>query len=343
MAGWVEQLEHKAAIVLDQMAAARALASRMDIDPEAVARPYFDMLNMLYADEMPHARALDSSDLVLRIEGPALQDPNPRIKLLSGIFADLREQVTKITKAMIGLSDTEPAKFPPEFELGLTSLARGSLVMGVKVRPPQAAAKGGERIDAVPGTQVNLWGEEDPLYQAVREAIRSLARVAWYIGPLGIDEDINDDFPDPGVRDVVLTAAEQLAPSGRRGYDRVTITADGVDKREPEPLTPQSRKVLRANANTPVRSTRLGDFIGRVRAIDLDARRFQLRRVEGAGAVRCVYSDVIHEPKALLDRTIQVSGLVEYDRRDRPRLMQVQSFSILEETMPAEQLRLAGY
>jgi hypothetical protein len=343
MAGWIEQVEHKAAILLDQMAAARALAERVNMDAADVMRPYFDMLNTLYADEMPHARALDSSDLVLHIEGPALQDLNPRIKLLSGIFSDLREQVTKITKAVIGLSDTEPAKLPPELELGLTSLARGSLVMGVKVRPPQAAARGEKAENAAPGTQVSLWGEDDPLYQAVREAIRSLARVAWYLGPRGIDEHIVDDFPDPGVRDVVLTAAEQLAPSGRRGYNRVTISADGVDNREPEPLTPQSRKVLRANAGTPVRSPREGNFIGRVRAIDLDARRFQLRRVEGAGAVRCVYDEAIHDPKALLDRTVRVRGLVEYDQRDRPRLMQVQSLTILEDEMPGEQLRLAGY
>ena len=200
MAGWVEQVEQKAAIVLNQMAAAWALASQLDMNPDEVARPYFDMLNALYADEMPHARALDNSDLVLHIEGPALRDPNPRIKLLSGIFADLREQVTKITKAMVGLSDSEPAKLPPELELGLTGLARGSFVMGVKVRPPQSAGSNDQAVEQISGTQISLWGEDDPLYQAVREAIRSLARVAWYIGPEGIDEEITDAFPDPGVR-----------------------------------------------------------------------------------------------------------------------------------------------
>jgi hypothetical protein len=343
MAGWVEQVEQKAAIVLDQMAAARALASQMDMTPEEVARPYFEMINALYADEMPHARALDNSDLVLRIEGPAFRDPNPRIKLLSGIFGDLRHQVTKITKAMIGLSDSEPAKFPPELELGLTGLARGSLVMGVKVRPPQSQGSIDETVASIGGTQVSLWGEDDPLYQAVREAIRSLARVAWYVGPEGIDEQIVGAFPDPGVRDVVLTATEQLAPSGRRGYDRVTISAVGEDSREPRALTPDSRRVLRANATNPVYSAREGSFVGRVRAIDLDARRFQLRSVEGAGAVRCVYGEGIDEPKTLLDQTISVSGQVEYDQRNRPRLMQVQQLQVLEEERQPEQLSLAGH
>jgi hypothetical protein len=215
--------------------------------------------------------------------------------------------------------------------------------MGVKVRPPESAGSNDQAAEPISGTQISLWGEDDPLYKAVREAIRSLARVAWYIGPDGIDEQITDAFPDPGVRDVVLTATEQLAPSGRRGYDRVTISAAGENSREPKALTPHSRKVLRANATNPVHSAREGTFVGRVRAIDLDARRFQLRSVEGAGAVRCVYGDMVDEPKALLDRTIKVTGQVEYDQRNRPRLMQVQRLQLMEPERQPEQLRLAGH
>jgi uncharacterized iron-regulated protein len=63
MAAWAEQVEQKAAILLDQMAAACVLAEQMDIDAADVMRPYLDMLNTLYEDELPNARALDRAPL----------------------------------------------------------------------------------------------------------------------------------------------------------------------------------------------------------------------------------------------------------------------------------------
>ncbi len=70
---------------------------------------------------------------------------------------------------------------------------------------------------------------------------------------------------------------------------------------------------------------------GRVRSIDLDLRRFDLRRIDGGNLpdLRCIYPASFDLPaKKWLDATVTVRGQVE-TYQGAARLLQVQS---VEET-----------
>ena len=66
-------------------------------------------------------------------------------------------------------------------------------------------------------------------------------------------------------------------------------------------------------------------FSGVVRAIDLDARRFEVRHVQefNGGSIRCIYSrDALSDEKAILGMRVRVHG--KYDASSgAPRLAQV--------------------
>ena len=89
----------------------------------------------------------------------------------------------------------------------------------------------------------------------------------------------------------------------------------------------------------PIRISGTGSFEGIVREIDLDAHRFEIRRVQGGGSIRCVYApqqqERVHQ---ILDALIRVSGSYETQEDSQPRLVVVDSIEILRG--PEEQLRI---
>lgn len=92
-------------------------------------------------------------------------------------------------------------------------------------------------------------------------------------------------------------------------------------------LTPQTRLQVRSWLERPVLSDEVVELRGRVRAIDLDLRRFDLRRVGGGNQpdLRCIYSAAFDLPaKTWLDSTVTVKGQVE-TYQGSARLLQVQS------------------
>ena len=73
------------------------------------------------------------------------------------------------------------------------------------------------------------------------------------------------------------------------------------------------------------------ELTGRVRAIDLDLRRFDLRRIDGGNLpdLRCIYSSAFDPPaKGWLDHTLVVRGYAE-TYQGVARLLQVQSVAEL--------------
>lgn len=66
---WVDLVDKKAQIIIDQIVAARVLLSRNEAQVEGFDRPYLDLLRQLYQEEFPLAQLIDSSDLVARFEG----------------------------------------------------------------------------------------------------------------------------------------------------------------------------------------------------------------------------------------------------------------------------------
>jgi hypothetical protein len=91
-------------------------------------------------------------------------------------------------------------------------------------------------------------------------------------------------------------------------------------------LTPQTRLQVRAWLEKPVLSEESIELSGHVRSIDLDLRRFDLRRVDSGNLpdLRCIYpASFDTAAKKWLDSVVVVRGQVE-TYHGAARLLQVQ-------------------
>ncbi len=323
MGAWVEDIEAKANIIHEQLAAARVLAARHGGDIGTVSKPYLELLSRLYEDEFPFARTMDESDLVARFNGPAVETLNPSVSIVTHVFSDLRNEIRSIAKAIVGLAEDSRAKWPNELDPYLSGLARGSLVVGIKVPTTAEVAK---------GQQLAIEGVSNQVVTAIRDAVRSLSMVARHVEEDHVGEAIRDAFPDPAIRDAVMVSASRLAPTGRRGINEVSFFVSDQKPGEQKPLTTRSRLVLAQALSKPVKIKGHGEFEGTVREIDLDARRFEIRSVQNIGAIRCVYNSVFDKAaRGLLDTRVKVLGNYETLPNLLPRLVEVESVNVVRD------------
>ena len=328
---WTDVVERKAAIIHSQLAAARELAVRHNGSPQEISQPYVELLRTLYAEEFPFAQLTDASDLVARFSGPAVDVQDPTVSIVISVFSDIREQIRAIARSVVGLATDRQVRWPSSLDPHLSGIAHGSLIVGVSVAPPVLASA---------RAQLELDGVSDEVFASVRSAVRSLSVVARHIGATSFDATFRDEFPDPAVRDTVLVAAKRLAPTGRRGIDSVSFFSADSDDASPATLTPKSRAVIAGALHVPVQQPGSGDFVGVLREIDLDVRRFEIRGVSGIGSIRCAYTerhdDIVRKA---LDARVRVSGGYETLSNGRPRLVAVEAVDLLEH--PPTQLSLA--
>jgi hypothetical protein len=314
LSDWSSVLKRRAQLLHHQIAAMQKLVVDSGGSDETLAQacaPYYRLLDEIYEKEMPVARALDRSDLLLHLDGEGLQTESPRLSLVTGIMSDVRKQVGTMIKTLVS-SLNEAVELPREFDLGLCSFARGSLYLGFSLPEPG------------PG-YVALAG--DPLFAASGQALSTLGAVTQHINEPNAYDLIRREFADPKLRDAALSAVGQLAPSGRRGVSSMEIGGRAMQKGAWRLLTPQTRLQVRAWLEQPVVSNEVVELRGRVRAIDLDLRRFDLRRIDGGHLpdLRCIYPASFDAPaKKWLDATVVVRGQVE-TYQGAARLLQVQS------------------
>lgn len=328
---WANEVHEKARLIHSQIAVLQQKASEAgDAAPQLakiLCEPYFRILEQLYNNELPWAQAMDDSDIVVRLRGPAADEPAPRVKLIADTFDSIRQQVQSIARALAGVTHSTATKFAQDLDIGLSGFARGSIVLGLRVRSRDEVSQG------------SLLDDSDQLLQATRRAVRLLGEVPRYVGESGIDDRFNQLFDDPGLRDAVLVAATQLAPTGQRGIDVVDFAVPDSPSRR-ESMTPRTRKMLRQSLAKPVKDPVAGSYTGVVRELDLDLRRFELRQMSSVPSLRCVYTDMSDDKaRALLNSTVRVSGAVEMNSVGAPRLMQIETVEILD--VPPMQLELS--
>lgn len=316
MTTWAEQVRLQVHLIIDQMADIRARVPQ-DIDLlRATLGPYYRMLDELYDSDLRLAQVRDNSDLLLRIEGDAFEG-DPNLQLVTAIFSNVTTQVTDLTKAILGVL-AEGRITPKAVDLGLSGIARGSLYFGLKAQ--------------VPDKKVPLLGEFDSLYDSTKRALKIIDEVAHTIehDPDHVSlEEVSEVIVDPKVRDAALVAVQRLAPSGRRGIEAVSVS--GIEG-SPAELTSGHRRAIRESLVKPVIKGEVIEFVGEVREIDLDSRRFDLRGIadEQVRDVRCAYRTAEGvNPRALLGATVRARGLVERTLDTVPRLMSVTSVEIV--------------
>lgn len=311
---WVAEVHSKAHILLAQIENARRLAQRSGVDADALCRELYRKVDELYETEFPLAKAMDESDLVFHLEGPALRDHTPKLKLIETIFSNIRQQIFSVTKAVAQLDDDANIS-DRDVELSLSALAPGSLYIGIRAEPP-------ERHDG----QQHMLGPNDPILRATREAMRSIRVISKLL-----DEDsleAREEIPDAKVRDAALIAVARLAPTTKSGIARVTIASSEERRSEVgSPLTPKLRKELRHQLRQDKKTGATQFSIrGDVRELDLDFRRFELRRIalDPNASVRCQLSpDAMVNLEKLAGRHIEVSGFGEEIPNGIPRMLRV--------------------
>lgn len=315
MGEWVEQVHHRARLIHDQIASVIEWAPQTNVDATAAMLPYQKLLERLYLEELPYAKLLDDSDLVVHAEGSATETEEPRVSALAHLLEQLREESRKIAKVVAGVGRDEKAN---NIDLLLSGLAHGSLVIGLRVAPPADDPR-----------QTSLIREDEPVFQAIRTAIQSLSVIPHFITSNGMSDDFAKVITDPAVRDASLVAVQRLSPTGRIGIDRISISAPGRNEGQ---LTPVDRKNLRGILSHPkLKRSGVGTFEGVVRELDLDARRFEIRHVEGIGAIRCVFTELRAEnARKWLDREVRVHGVYEADSDGRPRFLSVDTIEVLQ-------------
>jgi hypothetical protein len=309
---WVSVLRRRAELLHQQIAALQQLARDSGAGPDALAQisaPYYRLLDQIYENDMPMARALDQSDLLLHLDGEGLQTGRPRLSLVTGIMSDVRKQVGAMIRTLVSTLN-EAVELPREIELGLSSFAQGSLYLGFSLPEP------------APGYMAI---EGDPLFTASRQALGTLGAVTRHINEPNAYELIQREFADPKLRDAALSAVGQLAPSGRRGVSTMEIGGRALQQGQWRTLTPETRLQVRAWLAQPMLSRETLELRGRVRAVDLDLRRFDLRRVDSDKPdLRCIYpASLDARAKAWLDAIVMVRGCVE-TYQGAARLLQVQ-------------------
>jgi hypothetical protein len=321
MTTWVNQVEQRARVIHEEIAIWRVRSDEIGMDFDPIYSRYARVLHQLYSEEMPLAKAKDSSELLLHVEGRAVEH-TPRISLVSGLFNNVKVQVRDLTKAIAGILPDRRVT-AGDIDLGLSGLARGSLYIGFNVPLPQER-KGHQ----------NLLQREDTLYKATRTALRLISDVSHMIeirDPDDVTREVAEVVDDPKVRDATLVAVRRIAPSGRRGVSAIGVTS-ADEERRPAELTLEIRSQIGKMLVRPVVSTEVLEFQGTIREIDLDAKRFEVRGISDSKVqdIRCIYSRVQGiDPRKLLDARVRVRGLVERRKDESPRLMAVDEIDFL--------------
>ena len=234
----------------------------------------------------------------------------------------MRTQVTKVAKAIANLENSS-RRVPKEFDLTLTAFAKGSLVLGFSLPTLQDLEEG--------SNQPTLFGENDPLYKAAREAMKTLGVVSHFIADDASLEEIAVAVPDAKVRDVAISALNELMPSARQGISSVSIAGKDIGQFEQGILTKETKKSVQKVLEHPISSKETATFNGQVREIDLDAKRLELRHIENleVNEVRCIYKIYSDEiASKWLNKNVVITGIVERDANGKARLMEIENIEI---------------
>lgn len=331
---WIQQVERQAARIRAQIASMTDYVLKCSgtaADVERVCDSYYLSLSELYQKDFPLARAIETSDLLLRLEGRPIQDKTPKLSLIASVFTNVRRRVGGVAYAISGL--VNEAQQYKEVDLELAAYATGSLFLGFNLPDPNSD----DNLATL------LLGENDPLYIATKKAINTIGIISQKIASGAEFVEMEREISDPLVRDIALSAVQGLAPSVQSKIDSVMLIGKDLPTKEFAKLTKETRKNVRGWMKKPIQSHDKEQVIGVIREIDLDLHRFALRRISGMELqeVRCIYSaKFASQAKALVDKSVIVSGSVQRDHFGNPRLLQVESMVPVEDVGSKQQTML---
>lgn len=315
----VNHLHYRAKLLLQQITAAMQAQESQGVDMTGFISAYQRKLQEVYSEDLPLAMLRDTSDIILHAEGPAARHHAAGSGMVSWLCGEVEKRIRQLGLSAIKTNGSSATAAEQDLRVLLNGLAPGSLYLGFSVDSAQRMAKSQKAL--------HLHDGDFDVMATIRDAVRTLPLVPQFVGDEAVSQDIAEVIPDAQVRDASLMAAYHLSPTGRRGIHTIEISAPGSHQR-PSAFTNRERVVLRESAlRSPVmRQVVTGTFVGELREVDLDAKRFHLRNVPGIGGIRCVLGELNAETaRQLIGHGVRVSGEYEADADGRPRLMRVQT------------------
>lgn len=312
MKTWADNVHSKAYLIHEQIIAAKEAEQLSGVDTTGMQKYYWTLLEKLFSDDMPLANLLDNSDILLHAEGPAASDTLPSLHAVNWLCQTAEKQLRALAKATFDLSEVDAGKLANKIDLRLSGLAPGSIYAGFKVQADQSTYL----IDS----------SSEPIFTIVRDTISQLPDIPAFIGNEFIKSGITEAIPDSAIRDAMLNAALHLAPTGKIGIHTIELSSPLTHRPSAE-LSQRERVVIREALKKPnLLSPKAGSFVGEIREIDLDAKRFHLRNVKDYGTLRCVLPNHYQEAdyKAILGDMAKVTGHYETDKNGVPRLLLVE-------------------
>lgn len=274
---------------------------------ESVSRrekPYERMLEELYVRDLPLANIADNSDLLIHVKGPGASAPSPKVSILTKMLAGTRDQITKLAKQ---LAHIESSRVPPGLDMNFVGLARGSLVIGFAVAD---------------GTDARL----------TRRAVGLLGEASVLISQNQSLEAVAQVFDEPAERDIAVAAIRHLSPSNRSQIDEIELLGKSV--KEPVRLTTDTRRHATGLMTQPAKvATKVRrEFVGTIRELDLDEKRFMLRNIDGYNnEIRCAHELDEAEAENFLNRRMRVNGIAELSKSGQVSLLWVDEFEDVED------------
>ena len=318
----LENLQAKAAIWVDQMAGMMALADRLGHprpDLSVYQRQIFD----LYSQELELSKVMDSSDLVIHADGPAIEDHKAALGVVAHLFSNVERQFKRLALSVLDLGVADRKVAASKLDFRLTGIAPGSLYAGFCIEPPKASE--------LLGT-----AEENQMMADVKAATLSVTAVPKSVTDKGqLAEELGQWVGDPVVRDSALLAAYHLSPTGRSGIVSIDFINPAEDQVAPSTLDASHRQLLRevTQKNPLIKSrTRHGSFVGNLTSIDLDKSRVDLRGIgaEGFDSIRCILPALTAQKgREILGHRVRISGLYETTPSGRPSLLQVEQIEVV--------------
>lgn len=312
-AGWVDAtIERRDAVLREIMAWGAALTRDGKLPPIPAQA---DLLRRIYEEEMPLARLMERSQLVLHAEGPGAAHDAPLLDALKWLTSATSSVLAFMAREWFFSFGADGKSLAKRVNWRITGMAPGSVWLGIRADAPPA----------------DLLGEDAELVAQLGDVLKRLPLAARFIDDEGLRIGVHEAFRDPADLDVTLEALLKLTPSGKAGIHSVglTSTTEGMVS-----LSQRERVVLAEVLRKP-KSARLreGAFVGDVRSVDLDRHRMTLRTSDGA--IRCAIHGLTPEmARAMLGRAARIEGRYETDSNGRPRMLYVRDAKPLEQRQP---------
>lgn len=238
------------------------------------------------------------ADIWLRLQGPEIVWGNSPSSVLTSFLDALRKGVQTIAEYDVtGRASTRPhGNIRRAADFQLVTMAPGSLIIGLKI--PPAYVQPTLPIEGAPAVSPDI-----------PRALAEFLEVVVWAASAADAPVIEGRLEDAKRRRLILSLAKAFVPRPRGSVENLEI----YGRRVPGNARINIDRTAYERIDAAISRTAAQEqqtFIGTLREIDLDQKRFELRSIRGGGNdVSCEFDeDILETAAAALDHQIKVTG-----------------------------------